>query len=152
MGGAPNYLAIPSSLKAMKKVIWALLAVGIIGGVVAYKMYNKPHRDIDAEKPVAALTANQLFDAFDADEAAANASYLDKVVEVSGTIDEVAEDSEGNTLVILAADNAMMGGVSATIDPNVGEFSAEAGAEVTLKGRCTGMLMEVVMTNCFPVE
>lgn len=136
----------------MRNLLIALLAVALIGGVVAYKMYNKPHRDIDSEKAVATLSADALFDAYDADEAAANASYLDQVVEVSGTVDEVTEDAEGNTVVILMAENAMMGGVSATIDPSVENLTIAAGESIKLKGRCTGMLMDVVMTNCFPVE
>ncbi|MFT4525879.1 MAG: hypothetical protein ACI9FU_000297 [Granulosicoccus sp.] len=136
----------------MKKVVIGILVACLIGGFVAYKMFNKPHRDIDAESAVATVSADDLFADFEADEAAANASYLDQVIEVSGTIDEVSEDAEGNTVVILAAETAMMGGVSATIDPSVSEFSASPGAAITLKGRCTGMLMDVVLTNCFPVE
>jgi hypothetical protein len=136
----------------MRNLLIALLTVTLIGGVVAYKMYNKPHRDIDSEKAVATLTADALFDAYDADETTANASYLDQVVEVSGTVDEVTEDAVGNTVVILAAENAMMGGVSATIDPSVTDLSVTTGETIKLKGRCTGMLMDVVMTNCFPVE
>ena len=136
----------------MRNLLIALLAVALIGGVVAYKMYNKPHRDIDSEKAVATLSADALFDAFDADEATANASYLDKVIEVSGTVDEVTEDAEGNTIVILMAENAMMGGVSATVDPSVKDLTIAEGESIKLKGRCTGMLMDVVMTNCFPVE
>ena len=136
----------------MRKTIIALLAIGIIGGVVAYKMYNKPHRDIDSEKSVASVTADDLFASYEADEAAANASYLDQVIEVTGTVEEIAEDAEGNTVVILAAESAMMGGVSATIDPAVTEFSASPDQTLKLKGRCTGMLMDVVLTNCFPAE
>lgn len=136
----------------MKKLLIALLAIGVIGGVVAYTMFNKPHRDIDAETAVASISADDLFAAFDSDEAAANASFLDQVIEVSGTVDEITEDAAGNTVVIIAAESAMMGGVSATIDSSVSEFSASPGGTLKLKGRCTGMLMDVVLTNCFPVE
>lgn len=136
----------------MKKVVIGILVACIVGGFIAYKIFNKPHRDIDAESVIATITADALFAEFESDEAAANASYLDQVIEVSGTIDEVTEDAEGNTVVILTAETAMMGGVSATIDPSVSEFSATPGVEITLKGRCTGMLMDVVLTNCFPVK
>jgi hypothetical protein len=136
----------------MKKLLIALVAIGVIGGVVAYQIYNKPHRDIDAEKPVASVSADDLFSAFDADEAAANTSYLDQVIEVSGTVDEITEDADGNTVVILMAETAIMGGVSATIDPSITEFSASPGDALKIKGRCTGMLMDVVLTNCFLVK
>jgi hypothetical protein len=136
----------------MKKLLIVLLAIGVIGSFVAYQIYNKPHRNIAAEAPVVKITADGLFAFYESDEAAANASYLDQVIEVSGTIEEIVEDAEGNTVVILTAQSAMMGGVSATIDPSVSGFSASSGAVLTLKGRCTGMLMDVVLTNCFPVK
>ena len=79
----------------MKKIIGALLVVALIGGVVAYKMYNKPHRDIDAEQAVATMSAGELFNLYESHEDSANTLYLDKVVEVTGTISELSENSAG---------------------------------------------------------
>ena len=136
----------------MKKVVLGILVACIVAGGVAYKMYNKPHRDIGSEEAVATLSADELFTAFDEDEAAANAIYLDQVIEVSGIVDEVTEDAEGSTVVVLKAETAMMGGVSATFDPSINETGTKAGDFMRIKGRCTGMLMDVVLINCFPAE
>ncbi len=146
-----NWTSVKTNIQ-LKKVVLGILFACIVAGVVAYKMYNKPHRDIGSEEAVATLSADELFAAFDEDEAAANAIYLDRVVEVSGVVDEVTKDAEGNTVVILKAETAMMGGVSATLDSSIDKTGTIAGDLFRVKGRCTGMLMDVVLTNCFPTE
>lgn len=131
----------------MKKFLLLALAAAAIGGAVAYYLYNKPHRDIASEDAAFSLTADELFDAFEADEAAANALYLDKVVAVSGTVAEVTENSAGQAVITITAANAMLGGVSATMQ-EAGTSAVETGQTVTVKCRCTGYLMDVILINC----
>ncbi|MCF8256029.1 MAG: OB-fold putative lipoprotein [Flavobacteriales bacterium] len=131
----------------MKKISLVLLLLGIVGFAAAYFIYNKPHRDIAAEDAAFNLTADELFDAFEADETAANAIYLDKVVAVTGTVAETSVNNAGQTVITLIAANAMLGGVSATMQEQ-GALSVPDGAEVTVKCRCTGYLMDVILINC----
>lgn len=132
----------------MKKLIPVIiLLLAIIGGTVAYRMYNKPHRDIASEDAAFSLTADELFDAFEENEADANANYLDKVVEVTGEVVEVTENSAGQAVIMLAASNAMIGGVSATMQ-EAGEVNISEGQAFTVKCRCTGFLMDVILVNC----
>lgn len=136
----------------MKKVIGVLLLIALIGGVVAYKMYNKPHRDIDAEPAAASLTAGELFTNYEESEDKSDTLYLDKVIEVTGTISELSENGAGN-LTLLLADDGAMGGVSATCDSTVTNTGLEVGQTVKIKGRCTGLNMfDVEMSNCFIVS
>lgn len=131
----------------MKKFLLLALAAAAIGAAVAYYLYNKPHRDIASEDAAFSLTADELFDAFEADEAAANALYLDKVVAVSGTVAEVTENSAGQAVITITAANAMLGGVSATMQ-EAGTSAVKTGQTVTVKCRCTGYLMDVILINC----
>jgi len=132
----------------MKKLIPVIILIAvIIGGTVAYRMYNKPHRDIATEDAAFSLTADALFDAFEADETAANALYLDKVIELTGEVAEVTENSAGQAVITITAANAMLGGVSATMQ-EAGEVNISEGETVTVKCRCTGYLMDVILINC----
>lgn len=130
----------------MKRLVIAAILGILLAGGIAYFMYNKPHRDVASEKPAFTLSADQLFDEYEADEAAANTKYLDQTVEVSGTIAEVGTNDAGQNFVILAAENAMIGGVSATFQENTDGLTE--GQSVSLKCRCTGKLMDVVLINC----
>jgi len=132
-----------------KKIFLAGIVVAIIGAFVAYSMYNKPHRDIATEKTSFTVTSNQLFDDFENDEKLANEKYLDKVIEVTGTIIEINKDQTGNQVVTIGAENAMLGGVLGTMKNNT---SLKIDQEVTLKCKCTGFLMDVVLTECTQIK
>lgn len=130
----------------MKKILPLVIAGAVVAGLAVYYMYNKPHRDIASEQATSSLSADEIFDAYDQGEEKANAKFLDKVVEVTGTVDELSSNENGQTVAILRAENAMMGGVSATFQEE--EKSVEVGQSIAVKCRCTGMLMDVVLVNC----
>lgn len=131
----------------MKKILIVIVVLAAIGAGIAYSIYNKPHRDIATEEAAFALTADELFDAFEADEPAANAKYLDQTVEVTGEVAEVTENAAGQATITLTAANAMLGGVSTTMQ-EAGPATVEPGQTVTVKCRCTGYLMDVILINC----
>ena len=134
------------------KIILVLAIIGaIIGAAVAYYVYNKPHRDIAGEEAAYSVTANELYTAYEAEESAANEKYLDQVIEVRGTVEDISTNDVGQPTIILSAEDAMLGGVSATMKATE-ELSVQAGDEVVLKCRCTGMLMDVVLVDCSFVE
>lgn len=132
----------------MKKIIIIIAVLAIAAGAVGYFMYNKPHRDIAGEEPAHRVSADQLFDEYEADEAAANAKYLDKTIEVTGIIAEITVNDAGQTSAILTAENAMIGGISTTFQTSITMEPLKEGQEVCVKGRCTGKLMDVVVTDC----
>lgn len=123
----------------------------LIGGIVGYFMYNKPHRDIVGSNAEFRLTASDLASEFENDEVASNAKYLDQVVEVTGVLVASSTNPDGTITLILEDE---FEGVSATVDP---EFLAEnnalvsgcsIGETITVKGKCDGMIMlQGVMLN-----
>lgn len=132
-----------------KLLIFGILGA-LIGGYFAYSMYNKPHRNIAEEKADFTVSSNQLFDDFENNEKEANEKYLDKVVEVSGTIIEISKDQIGSTVLTLEAKNAMVGGVLCTLIDKQEQYSENK--TIKLKCKCTGFLMDVVLTECTIVK
>ena len=130
----------------MNRIIIFLVTGLLLAGGIVYFVYNKPHRDVASEKAEYTLTADELFDEYEADEAAANSKFLDKTVQVLGTVSEIGTNDAGQSFVILAAENAMIGGISATFQGE--QANLEEGLKVSLKCRCTGKLMDVVLINC----
>lgn len=119
----------------------------LIGGGIAYYLYNKPHRNVAAEEAAFTVTADEIFDAFEADEQAANAKYLDKVVAVSGPLAEVTVNDAGQSVLTITAANAMLGGINATMQDKEAP-KVNIGEPVMVKCRCTGYLMDVILINC----
>lgn len=131
----------------MKKKILILISVGILAALgTAYYMWNKPKRTAADEKPAASLSADDLFQAYSENEAAANASYLNKVIEVSGNVVSTETDPAGASVVYLETSD-LLGTVSCTFIPGSNP-EINTGDQIKIKGICTGMLTDVILTQC----
>lgn len=133
----------------MKKIISLLAIAIIVGSVIGYKIYNKPHQDIRSAKSMFQLPATELFSSYEADETSANEKFLGKIVEVTGKVQEVSKDENGVVNVTLDA-GGMLGGVICKLDELTDHKRTDLNKneQVTLKGECTGMLMDVVLVRC----
>ncbi len=133
----------------MKKIAIIIGLLAVIGAGVGYMMYNKPHKDIKSTKADISISAEELFAAYESDESAANARFLDKMIEVKGKVLEVKTDEDGNTVVSLEG-GGMMFGVICNLDALSEHKRTEfqTGEEVSFKGICTGLLMDVVLVRC----
>jgi hypothetical protein len=133
-----------------KLLIFGCLAA-VIGGGVGYYMWNKPHAEIG--QPNFTITATELAAEFTADDAKATEKYvgsMDKmiVVQVSGTVASVENDSSGVSLSLETGDP--INGVSCVLDKFTKQQKTDykVGDNVVLKGICTGKLTDVVIDRC----
>lgn len=121
----------------------SLIVIGIallIGGSVAYYMFNMPHRDVQKSKTDYTLKSSDIVNEYLSNADLANKKYLDsegdsKIIEVTGTIYEISEDFNNNKVLILksVSDKA---GVSCTFstETNSNTSNLKIGDEVTIKG------------------
>ncbi len=116
--------------------------------VRGYYLYHKPRAGVAAASADAALTAASLYTAFLQNEQAATGKYLGKVIEVTGTVTELDKDASGMRSVLLSAGN-VPGGVNCSLAPATGQSlpRLEKGATIRVKGRCSGFLMDVNLTD-----
>lgn len=134
--------------KGFKITLLILVVIIVVGGIVAYQMFTKPRRDVANEKGMV-VSAAQLVAEFQQNETAANAKYLDKPVEVTGTVADVKQNQDGKTTVLLSSDDAMTG-VFCTLKQS--DASITAGSAVTIKGICHGMLSDVRLGEAIVVK
>ena len=135
----------------IKKLLIFGAIAAVLGGGVGYYMWHKPHAEIGA--PNFTTTATALAAEFAADEIAANKKYvgsMDKmiVVQVSGTIASVQNDTSGISLGLETGDP--INGVSCVLDKFTKQDKTDfkVGETVVLKGICTGKLSDVVIDRC----
>jgi hypothetical protein len=130
----------------MKKLLLALIIlIGVAVGVGIY-FFNKKVPGLENTKADYEISADELFDAFNEDETEALRKYENKVIAVSGKVDRIKLDS-GRANVILHAENAMAGGINCSFKEAL--KGIEKGDQVTIKGRCQGFLMDVILNNCY---
>ena len=131
-------------MQRWKKVVLGIIVIVILSGFgYAYYLWNKPARDVSNEKGIK-ITAVAIFDSFEKNEQAANISFLNKAVEVSGIVTNVKTNQAGNTVVYLKSDDPVFG-VNCTFKQNPEKIIK--GERITFKGICTGYLSDVVVNQ-----
>jgi hypothetical protein len=131
--------------KTMKWIGWALLVALVVGGIVVWRIWNKPHRDV-TEETATDITATALVDSFVNNETSANARYLDKAMVVTGKIIETGLVQDSSQQTITLQSNNMMTSVFCTL--RKGENTqAATGDEIKVRGICKGILSDVLVTD-----
>jgi len=127
----------------MKKRTLLIIVLFIVLAGIGYGLYiwNKPRRDVKDEQGIE-ITAVAIFDSFTNNETKANQLYLNKAIQVSGTVEDVKKNESGQTVVYLKSNDPMFG-VNCTFKEDPGALSK--GAEITFKGICTGFLSDVII-------
>jgi len=125
---------------SIKRILLIIGVLVVIGGSIAYYMFNMPHRDVQATDADASITATALVNEYLSDYDAANAKYLDddgesNVLVVSGTIADIKEDYQGD-LVILLQGTDTKAGVSCTLltEEKTDGLTRKIGDEINIKG------------------
>jgi hypothetical protein len=140
-------------MKRKKSYVLVALVVLLLGGLYAYREYHRKPADLSSMNPVAGMDAVKLAGLYEADESKANALYLGKAIDVTGTIADI--QNQQDTLVnILLGDKNAMHRVSCLMNT---AYTAEVkkykpGDAVTIRGICTGYLMDVELNRCVIIK
>jgi hypothetical protein len=124
-----------------KKIILILIVLGAVG-IAAYNYLYKNHRDISSEEAVE-ISTQQLISDFEKEEEAANKKYLDKTIQIEGTV--TSYDIGAKTVVL---DEKVLCLLTKNENCKVSD-------KITLKGRLLGydsLLSEVKVDQCSKIE
>lgn len=129
-------------VKKILLVLAVLVAIGVCTGIF---LWYKPHEKVENKKGIA-VTATALAAEYNTDEKQADVKYLQKALEVSGTISDVQTNQDGGLAVVLDAGDPMNSVQCTMREKNV---KLAKGQTVTLKGFCTGhSILGVSLTDC----
>lgn len=122
--------------KTKRNILLIVLLIILIGASIGYKMWNKPHRSVDAADAVK-VTALSLYDTYQKDSAAAKKQYTDKVVEVSGTVSKRSTNQQNEVILLLATglDGAY---INCTMEGKAEDI--KEGSAIAIKGICSGYI------------
>jgi hypothetical protein len=122
----------------------------IVTGVVLYVFRSNPD-SVKKFKPDFTLTAREITSAFEEDENNANKLYLVKVILVKGIVKEVTTSDGENIIIYL--DGTLTGGVSCLFKlDEISGMEIKPGDTLSIKGKCTGFILDVVLTKCCLVK
>lgn len=134
----------------IKKIIYAVFFLIIAAGVIGYYMWNKPHKNIAAAKEDYAISAEDFYKEYSANEVASNSKYLNKVISVSGKIVEIQlENPDEPTLALKTAEEGMTVSCGFNKEWLKELKSLKIGNTIKIKGKCDGLgMFGIVITQC----
>jgi len=130
-----------------KKIVLPIIFLSIVVAVVAYNVYNKPHVDVADAKADVTVTAENLFSEFSNDEIKANTQYLDKIIQVQGLIQNLKVENELGVVTLKTEDDFGTVQCNLSRDATSNFRLLKENDLVTIKGICTGYLMDVVLVK-----
>jgi hypothetical protein len=131
----------------VKIALFVVLIIAISGTLYSLYLFNLKHPDTAKAKPDFVITSTVLQKEFEDNEKAASVRYINKILEVSGTIISItpADSSHFNISLKTGSD---LSSVICTFPAIMDESKFKAGEEITLRGECSGFLMDVLLNNC----
>ena len=143
-------------MKAFRIILIGTIVGVIIGVGGIYYIFNKPHRNIEKEKPAYTMEASDLYEEFSTNEDLGNEKFGNKVIQLSGRVAEISNDNNAVSIIL----NNNMQAVNCTFGTKEKGQSIEItsqikyGEIITVKGKCDGfdMIMGVVLTKCILIQ
>ncbi len=120
-------------------ILIALLVFGLIGGLYAYKEYNRKNVDLTSATPAFVLAGTDLIRQFADNAINSNKKYLGKIIELNGEVKKVDTDAKGfHTIVI--GNPADMNSVRCSMDSSTNKSAdnLKIGETLKIRGICTG--------------
>ncbi|MEQ1746085.1 MAG: hypothetical protein ABMA02_11705 [Saprospiraceae bacterium] len=136
----------------MKKILLALGVLAVVAGGIGFYLFNQKVPSMANQTSDLAVEAAALYQAYEADEAAAHARYGGKIVTVRGTVREASTLEDGTPKVVLETGGE--NGVLCEFDPNTkhDRTTFRPGEILTIKGECTGLNWDVQLARCVVVD
>jgi len=134
--------------KKHRVVVTMAVIIVVITGIYGYKEYTRKLPDTHTLKATFKLTAGDLLRQFEADEFKATAQYSDRVIMVQGIIGSIQTSDFGGT-IFLNNENSITSVICQFDQKDFKEIpEMHKGESISIKGICSGYLMEVVMVRC----
>jgi len=119
----------------------------LIGAGYGYYLYQKPRQSAAGETAAMSLPADSLYNQYQSDEQHCDKKYLGKVLEVTGKLSEIQHAGQSEIWILSTSGT---GGINCQLFPGgkIPDPHPKEGDMVTIKGRCTGFLMDVNLADC----
>jgi hypothetical protein len=129
--------------------LFLIIVIAVIFGI---NRYNKPHTNVKSSHPSYVFTPKKLVDEFLQNEMAANKKYANQILQVEGSTYTIST-LKGNSIIIFK--NAISkSNVICYLQPEENNkiLKLKKGQYITVKGICTGYLLDVVMVECVLID
>jgi len=99
---------------------------------------------------VVTVSPEQIAKDYKANEVAADNKYKGKLVQVSGEVDKIGKDITDTMYVVIKGDSSNFTDVQCFFNKDKADQLAQLqkGQSLTIKGKCNGLMMNVLIKDC----
>lgn len=134
------------------KIVFGFIILFSIAVIVGWSQYNKAHVNVNKVKADYVLTVDKFIKDYSTDETLADSNYVNKIIEIKGRLGSVSS-SNGKLIATFSIPDSETGitcNFQSKETDKIARF--KIGQIVTVKGICTGMLLDIMMKECVLVE
>jgi len=126
----------------------AVCTIAVVAAVYGYVEYNRGLPDTHHLRADFKLEASDLVGKFEINEPQANAVYVDKTISVHGLVSGI-QITDTSAAVFLSDGSSVTSVMCQFENASSREIkNLKKGTQATIKGICSGYLMDVVMVRC----
>jgi hypothetical protein len=130
----------------LKIALFVVSFIAISAILAALYMFNLNHTDMSRAKPDFIITASALQKDFEVNETAASSKFMNKILEVSGPV--ISVTPAGSNINISLKTGSDISSVLCTFTTLKKHSDFKSGDEITVRGQCSGFLVDVLLNNC----
>jgi methyl-accepting chemotaxis protein len=129
-------------------IITVIIFLVILGAIIIYLWtFRKSDLSVSSKKADVEIRSGELIQSFEKNEKLANEAYLNKIIVLAGTVDNISEDSL--TVTVYLKDKDAVSGIICSFNKSVLDISKiSKGSKIKVKGICSGYLLDVVLNKC----
>jgi molybdopterin-binding protein len=135
---------------SVKIALVAVLLFAIVSILVALSLYFKKHSNLATAKPDYVITATALQKEFEDNEKTASEKYINKILEVNGNVASVTKADSSDINISLKTGSDLSSVICTFAATDLTKF--KTGEDVTIRGECSGFLMDVLLNNCVLIK
>lgn len=130
------------------KIIVAVILIFFLSLLYSLYLYNKPFRNVEKSKADIEISLKELIEEYKQDEVSANSKYLDKLIQIEGIITDISINNGNSVLTVSESKNNPSIICNMSPNYNVNALKLKIGDKVSVKGICTGYLLDIILINC----
>jgi hypothetical protein len=140
-------------MRIIRNVACALTVGVFLALAIGSSSEKKTEIEVANVAPQVTIGARELFADYKANEIAADQKYKGRVLQVTGTVDSIAKDITSTMYVTLKGDQ-FIGSIQCFFDDAHANQLAglQKGMKVSVKGKCGGKMMNVLLNGCVLVR
>ena len=134
------------------KIIIGLVLIVIIVSIIGINKYNKPHVDVRNSDVAFTFIPEKLINEYQQDEGLATKKFANQILQIEGDTYTIST-LNGNSIITFN-NETLISSVICHLQPEENNkiLNLKKDQYITIRGICTGYLLDVVMVECVLVN